>query len=324
MMFPVMALNNGCPRLPDSIANADTVFGMRPNGPNCHPNNFEPCRISSNEVPPSPSGQQTQQPANHISQRPSSTVATQPSACELGDYQSGSAMRQGRAILTEDQARIIFKYKPSPFAQDRGRAGALARTFGVSVKTIRDIWIGRTWYRATFDLDPCKQEEAPIRLHKKPGRPRGAKDSKPRTKKAALSEALSDPPAGESSGSSSPHDSVSNGEEQQEPTDSDKKAQQKGDSMDVDVVMGNGNDAVTETPSDQKEPASNRTDSDAAPADSKPVSRAKEATAENCSNSFMRWLALPIACSEDCSCDPFHEDWPFWNLNGDLGSRLVQ
>mmetsp|Transcript_28123 Transcript_28123/g.74242 ORF Transcript_28123/g.74242 Transcript_28123/m.74242 type:complete len:283 (+) Transcript_28123:116-964(+) len=103
---------------------------------------------------------------------------------DFADQDNTLAKRQGRAILTDDQARIIFKYKPSPFAKDRGRAGALARAFGVSVKTIRDIWIGRTWYRATFDLDPGKQDEVPNRLHKKPGRPRGAKDSKPRTKKA--------------------------------------------------------------------------------------------------------------------------------------------
>lgn len=316
MMFPVMALNDASLRQPEYIPNPSICFGVLTSPPETHPNNFELCRISLNEVPSSSSGQRGMQPTHNTSQGPSSLITLQPAACESGDYQSGSAMRQGRAILTEDQARIIFKYKPSPFAQDRGRAGALARTFGVSVKTIRDIWIGRTWYRATFDLDPCKQEEAPIRLHKKPGRPRGAKDSKPRTKKAAMCESISDPPATESSGTSSPHDSSSNGEEQQESTDSDLPKEDAEDSMDVDAVKRN--DDAMETSSDQKESASHRKDDESITADTKPVACTKEATAENCNNNFVRWLALPIGCSEDCSRDPFHEDWPFWDLNGDL------
>jgi hypothetical protein len=64
--------------------------------------------------------------------------------------------RHGRAILTDEQARSIFQDKPAPFAKEKVRAGALARTYGVSVKTVRDIWVGRTWYRATFDLDTSK------------------------------------------------------------------------------------------------------------------------------------------------------------------------
>ena len=52
----------------------------------------------------------------------------------------------------------------------------------MSVKTIRDIWVGRTWYRETYHLDPSK---APVidRLMKKAGRPKGVRDSKPRAKK---------------------------------------------------------------------------------------------------------------------------------------------
>ncbi len=92
--------------------------------------------------------------------------------------------RHGRAILTDEQARSIYQHKPAPFAKAKVRAGALARKYGVSVKTVRDIWIGRTWYRATFDLDTSKPI-SPERLEKRCGRPKGAKDSKPRTRKPA-------------------------------------------------------------------------------------------------------------------------------------------
>jgi hypothetical protein len=90
--------------------------------------------------------------------------------------------RHGRAILTHEQAQAIFRCKPLPSAKDRDRAGILARAYGVSVKTVRDIWVGRTWYRATFHLDPTKPF-IPERLQKRAGRPRGAKDRKPRSKK---------------------------------------------------------------------------------------------------------------------------------------------
>ena len=92
------------------------------------------------------------------------------------------AKQQGRAILTQREAQDIFKLKPSSTTKGRHRAGVLANFYGVSVKTVRDIWVGRTWYRATFHLDSSKPVSTE-RLEKKPGRPRGAKDSKPRSRK---------------------------------------------------------------------------------------------------------------------------------------------
>jgi hypothetical protein len=91
--------------------------------------------------------------------------------------------RHGRAILTDEQAQAIFRHKPSAFAHDRDKAGVLAKIYGVSIKTVRDVWVGRTWYRATFHMDHTKPF-APERLEKKAGRPKGAKDSKPRSRKA--------------------------------------------------------------------------------------------------------------------------------------------
>ena len=93
--------------------------------------------------------------------------------------------RPGRAILSEDQAREIFLSKPNDsFIPNlkRSRAALLARNFGVTIKTVRDVWIGRTWYRSTYDLDPARPVSYE-RLQKQPGRPKGAKDTKPRNKR---------------------------------------------------------------------------------------------------------------------------------------------
>jgi hypothetical protein len=94
--------------------------------------------------------------------------------------------RPGRAILTEDQAREIFLSKPNDsFIPNINKscAALLAKNFGVTIKTVRDVWIGRTWYRSTYDLDPSRPVSHE-RLHKQPGRPKGAKDTKPRIKRA--------------------------------------------------------------------------------------------------------------------------------------------
>jgi hypothetical protein len=88
----------------------------------------------------------------------------------------------GRAILTDEQAQQIFRCKPAPEEKVRKRAAALSKIYGVSAKAIRDIWLGRSWYRATCHLDQSKPPTAE-RLQKKAGRPKGARDSKPRAKK---------------------------------------------------------------------------------------------------------------------------------------------
>ena len=87
-----------------------------------------------------------------------------------------------RAILTDEQARQIFRCKPTSSINQRHKATYLARCFGVNAKTVRDIWVGRTWYWATYTLDSAK----PIlleKLQKKLGRPKGSKDSKLRDRK---------------------------------------------------------------------------------------------------------------------------------------------
>jgi hypothetical protein len=100
----------------------------------------------------------------------------------LFSEKSNPAKNNGRAILTQREAQDIFKSRPSYSSKEPSKAGILAHFYGVSVKSVRDIWIGRTWYRSTYHLDSSKPV-AKERLEKKPGRPRGAKDSKPRTRK---------------------------------------------------------------------------------------------------------------------------------------------
>ena len=92
------------------------------------------------------------------------------------------SLRNGRTILSCDQARAIFMSKPTLSSNRKYHTTKLAKFYGVSPKTIRDIWVGRTWYRATYFLDASKPASAE-RLQKKLGRPRGAKDIKPRAKK---------------------------------------------------------------------------------------------------------------------------------------------
>jgi hypothetical protein len=111
------------------------------------------------------------------SEKGESDVLQEPSYDCMENYK-----RHGRAILSIEQAQAIFQHKPKPFEKERTRAGNLAKLYGISVKTVRDIWVGRTWYRATFHLDEMKPL-SPERLQKKAGRPKGAKDSKPRMRK---------------------------------------------------------------------------------------------------------------------------------------------
>ena len=59
------------------------------------------------------------------------------------------------------------------------RASLLARAYNVSAKTIREIWIGRTWYWATCSLHTKPFSPAKLLL----GRPKGSKHNKPRIRK---------------------------------------------------------------------------------------------------------------------------------------------
>ncbi len=80
-----------------------------------------------------------------------------------------------RAKLSVDQVIEIFNSKGTATIS----AANVARQYGISEKTVRDIWKGRTWCGETWHLDTTRV------VHTKPiGRPKGCKDSKPRKPKS--------------------------------------------------------------------------------------------------------------------------------------------
>ena len=87
------------------------------------------------------------------------------------------ACAKPRAVLTKQQAIDIFCLSTNCFPRgSRPTATSVAKAFGVSEKTIRDIWNGRTWCDETLPLDLSRQPKP----RKKTGRPLGSKDSAPR------------------------------------------------------------------------------------------------------------------------------------------------
>ena len=78
-----------------------------------------------------------------------------------------------RIVLTRKTARDIFQLKATNL---HSASQGLASKYGVSSKTIRDIWNGKSWLEATYDL--WSVDDRPAR--KTLGRPKGKKDSKPR------------------------------------------------------------------------------------------------------------------------------------------------
>ncbi len=87
-----------------------------------------------------------------------------------------------RAILSKQQAREIFGYKNGHgFESSHATSTFLSKKFKISSKAIRDIWTGRSWLDATFDM--WNKDDRPTR--KVVGRPKGRKDTKPRKCKSA-------------------------------------------------------------------------------------------------------------------------------------------
>ena len=88
-----------------------------------------------------------------------------------------------RNRLTKDQVLQIFRRKfVLSLPLQHVKTSSVAKEFGVSAKAIRDIWIGRTWYKDTFHLDPYRAD-ALERLRRQVGRPKGSRDLKPRKRK---------------------------------------------------------------------------------------------------------------------------------------------
>jgi hypothetical protein len=75
-----------------------------------------------------------------------------------------------RTRLTQEDVIEIYLCK-----QSHTSPTFVSRLCGVSEKTVRDIWSGRTWSKETCHLDPFRTV-----TFKKIGRPAGSKDTKPR------------------------------------------------------------------------------------------------------------------------------------------------
>ena len=89
---------------------------------------------------------------------------------------------RSRVVLSKKAAREIFIVKSNLGLESAHQASIrLAAKYRISSKAIRDIWKGRSWLDATFDL--WSEEDRPCR--RVIGRPKGKKDSKPRAKARA-------------------------------------------------------------------------------------------------------------------------------------------
>ena len=87
-----------------------------------------------------------------------------------------------RLVLNHKKAREIFQLKEcNEFPSLHSGSVLLASKYHVSAKAIRDIWSGRSWLEATFDLWDVKDRPEKKIL----GRPKGKKDSKPRLSKVS-------------------------------------------------------------------------------------------------------------------------------------------
>mmetsp|Transcript_4241 Transcript_4241/g.12105 ORF Transcript_4241/g.12105 Transcript_4241/m.12105 type:complete len:180 (+) Transcript_4241:138-677(+) len=76
-----------------------------------------------------------------------------------------------KAVLTQTDVLAIFMIKVDALPARRPTPGQVASRFGVTEKTIRDIWAGRTWRQETKHLDASRVnvcEEV-----RRPGRPKG-------------------------------------------------------------------------------------------------------------------------------------------------------
>jgi hypothetical protein len=95
-------------------------------------------------------------------------------------HSSTTKASRSRMVLTDHQAREIFQLKTTHgFSSSHAASIFLASKYNVSSKAIRDIWKGRSWLEATFNLWNIDDRPARRIL----GRPKGKKDSKPRASK---------------------------------------------------------------------------------------------------------------------------------------------
>ena len=64
------------------------------------------------------------------------------------------ASKSSRTLLSEKDAVAIFvmKYADSGYSSQTAKSRNVSAAYGISAKTVRDIWCGRSWLGATHDL----------------------------------------------------------------------------------------------------------------------------------------------------------------------------
>ncbi len=64
-----------------------------------------------------------------------------------------TTQKSARALLSKSEAIAIFlmKYTSDGFSSQTAKSVVLSAEYGVSAKTVRDIWCGRSWLGATHD-----------------------------------------------------------------------------------------------------------------------------------------------------------------------------
>jgi hypothetical protein len=88
-------------------------------------------------------------------------------------------------VLTQDQVVEIYmtQFREGHCAPiPKLSAKMVSQSYGVSEKTIRDVWKRRTWIRETSHLDPDSREKGLLQPLRVPGRPKGSKDGQKRNK----------------------------------------------------------------------------------------------------------------------------------------------
>mmetsp|Transcript_45553 Transcript_45553/g.143075 ORF Transcript_45553/g.143075 Transcript_45553/m.143075 type:complete len:407 (-) Transcript_45553:60-1280(-) len=115
----------------------------------------------------------------------SAQAAARPDVFSSDQEQDGEGSQkrlQGKKrILNAELAFKIYSEKISGLGHKTVESCFVGRRYGISSKTVRDIWDRRTWTQATKSLwtpEERLQDEQIVR--RQPGRPSGSKDTKPR------------------------------------------------------------------------------------------------------------------------------------------------
>ena len=95
-------------------------------------------------------------------------------------------------MLTANDVLTIYEYKiwwnqqPEPHLSLRGQSQAVSKRFGVSSRTVRDIWNRRSWACETKQLwsrEPFSVGGDNNNVGRRAGRPKGSRDKKQRARR---------------------------------------------------------------------------------------------------------------------------------------------